>query len=52
MFRRAGPAGFGNIDDNAIGGTVFHLGVDMGRLSFAEAQRVVDVVADRCAGKG
>ena len=52
MFRCAGPAGFGNIDDDAIGGTVFYLGVDMGRLSFTEAQRIVDVVADRRAGNG
>ena len=50
MFRCACPSGFGDIDDDAIGGAIFYFGIDVRGLAFAKAQRVVDVIADRCSG--
>ena len=52
MFRRAGPAGFRDVDDDTVRGAVFDLGVDMGRQVAAQTQGLVDVVADRRTGVG
>lgn len=47
MFCRAGPAGFGDVDDHAVPRAVFELGVDVRRFVPAQAQGIVDIIANR-----